>query len=81
MALPTSLMVEAIEELPEDQVGMIDTSAREAVRGGRRAFRLKMQPEDGLVVAGALVSAEDELESYEPSPLPCWPMRSASAVH
>jgi hypothetical protein len=76
LALPTSMTVEAIEEVPDDELGSVSGLPAEAVSGGRKVFRLRSQPGDGLVVAGAMVSAEDEREFHEPSALPRWPMRS-----
>lgn len=76
VALPSTFTVEAIEELSDDQANALDDLAVGALRDGRRAFRLKSERGDGVVVAGVMVEAEDELESHEPSVLPCWPMRS-----
>jgi len=79
VALPASFDVDSIEELTDDHPVLSGALAREALRGDRRGFMLRSRPQDGVVVAGVMVSAEDELESHEPSALPCWPMRSGSA--
>lgn len=79
MALPSAFMVDVIEELTGDELAMLEGLAAGALRDGRTAFRLATADGEGLVVAGVMVSAEDELESHEPSALPCWPMRSGLA--
>jgi hypothetical protein len=79
MALPSAFMVDVIEELSGDQLETLEGLAAGALSDGRTAFRLTTAGGDGLAVAGVMVSAEDELESHEPSALPCWPMRSGPA--
>ena len=74
--LPTSLTITAIEPVSAADPLVERAKAEEVLRDGQTAFALRSDEQDGLVVSGSMVSAEDDREYHEPSSLPCWPMRS-----
>lgn len=75
--LGTTAVLDRIEEVEGAEVERLGGHvATTALTGDQRGYRLAGPSSDGLVIAGALVIHEDELESHEPSSLPLWPMRS-----
>lgn len=75
--MPDGLDIESIDEISAAEVRAIGgEDALKALIHKRKGFRLRSPSGDALVVALVMVTAEDDLDSGEPSSLPVWPMRA-----